>query len=186
MSFVDLDVMAVGPVVSDIVNDFERYWQSESARSADSVLGRARAASVREVIAASEKILQQPAAVAYVGALQSCAFVHDLLTGAVDYRWASARLVSDDPAKGLGRQRPRGTLLERLLDTLSVPQRELQLISPYLVPTRSGERALVELAARRREGLDPDECTGGDRRADRARRLREAPTQDAQSRRRSL
>lgn len=146
MSFVDLDVMAVGPVVSDIANDFERYWQSESARSADSVLGRARAASVREVIAASEKILQQPAAVAYVGALQSCAFVHDLLTGAVDYRWSAARLVSDDPAKGLGRQRPRGTLLERLLDTLRVPQRELQLVSPYLVPTRAGERALVELA----------------------------------------
>jgi putative cardiolipin synthase len=35
------------------------------------------------------------------------------------------------------------------MDTLSVPRRELQLISPYFVPTRSGERAVAELA---REG----------------------------------
>lgn len=146
LSFVDLDVMAVGPVVSDIASDFERYWRSESARSVESVFGRARPASVREVIAAAEKTIGQPAAVAYANALQSCAFVHDLLTGSVEYRWAAARLVSDDPAKGLGRQRPHGTMLERLLATLSVPQRELQLVSPYLVPTRSGERALGELA----------------------------------------
>ena len=149
MSFVDLDVMAVGPVASEITNDFERYWCSESARPAESILGRARAATVREVIAAAEQALQQPAAVAYIKALQSCAFVNDLLTGTVDYRWSATRLVSDDPAKGLGRQRPHGTLLERLMDTLSVPRRELQLISPYFVPTRSGERAVAELA---REG----------------------------------
>jgi len=146
LSFVDLDVMAVGPVVSDIANDFERYWRSESARSVESVLGRARPASVREVIAMAEQMLSQPAAVTYVNALQSCAFVHDLLAGSVGYRWAATRLVSDDPAKGLGRQRPRGTMLERLADALSAPQRELQLISPYLVPTRAGEKALAELA----------------------------------------
>jgi putative cardiolipin synthase len=81
-----------------------------------------------------------------VNALQSCAFVHDLLAGSVGYRWATARLVSDDPAKVLGRQRPRGTMLERLADTLSAPQKELQLVSPYLVPTRAGEKALAELA----------------------------------------
>ena len=146
LSFVDLDVMAVGPVVGEIAKDFERYWRSESARPAESILGRARAATVREVIAAAEKALQQPAAVAYINALQSCGFVNDLITGTVEYRWAATRLVSDDPAKGLGRQRSRGTLLERLMDTLKAPTRELQLISPYLVPTRSGERAIAELA----------------------------------------
>ena len=146
LSFVDLDVMAIGPIVDEVANDFERYWNSESARSATSVLGRASAASVREVIGASESVLQRPAAVAYVDALQSCPFVHDLLAGTVEYRWGATRLVSDDPAKGLGRQRPRGTLLERLSDTLNVPTQELQLVSPYLVPTRSGERALADLA----------------------------------------
>jgi cardiolipin synthase C len=148
LSFVDLDVMAVGPVAGEIANDFERYWRSESARPAQSILSRARAATVREVIAAAEKALQQPAAVAYINALQCCGFVNDLLTGTVEYRWAATRLVSDDPAKGLGRQRPRGTLLERLMDTLRIPRRELQLISPYFVPTRSGERAIAELASK--------------------------------------
>jgi len=110
------------------------------------VLGRTRASSVHEVLAAAEGVITQPAAVAYVEALRSCAFVHDLLAGSVEYRWSAARLVSDDPAKGLGRQKPRGTMLERLLDTLSTPKRELKLISPYLVPTGAGERALADLA----------------------------------------
>ena len=150
LSFVDLDVMAIGPVVREVASDFERYWQSESAQSAESVLGRATAASVREVAAAAEEMVQRPAAIAYVNALQSCAFVHDLLAGTVEYRWAATRMVSDDPAKGLGRQRPRGTMLERLSDTLNVPTRQLQLVSPYLVPTGTGERALSDLA---REGV---------------------------------
>jgi cardiolipin synthase C len=146
LAFVDLDVMAVGPVATDIANDFERYWSSESARPAEAVLGRVHAATVREVVAAAEKVIAQPAAIAYIEALRSGAFVHDLLAGTVGYSWAATRLVSDDPAKGLGRQRPRGTMLERLLDTLDVPTREVALISPYLVPTRTGERALAELA----------------------------------------
>src|SRR4029450_5785539 len=41
LSFVDLDVMAVGPVAAEIANDFERYWRSESARPAAAIRGRA-------------------------------------------------------------------------------------------------------------------------------------------------
>src|SRR5438874_4495800 len=29
--FVDLDVLAIGPVVNDVANDFERYWENESS-----------------------------------------------------------------------------------------------------------------------------------------------------------
>ena len=39
--FIDLDVLAVGPVVKDVVLDFERYWHSASAAPAATVLAPA-------------------------------------------------------------------------------------------------------------------------------------------------
>lgn len=45
-SFADLDVLAVGPVVSDVAWDFERYWVSPSSCPADRVLPPADTASI--------------------------------------------------------------------------------------------------------------------------------------------
>src|SRR5690606_37351797 len=35
VAFVDLDVLAVGPVAQDVARDFDRYWESESSFPAD-------------------------------------------------------------------------------------------------------------------------------------------------------
>ena len=40
LSFVDLDVLAIGTVVEDVSVDFERYWTSESSYPAERVLAR--------------------------------------------------------------------------------------------------------------------------------------------------
>lgn len=106
-SFVDLDVLAIGPVVNDVSADFERYWQSESSYPAESILPRPDQASCRAIAAAAEVITQSPASMAYVRALATSRFVHDLLAGTLGYRWSITHMVSDDPAKGLGRRGPR-------------------------------------------------------------------------------
>jgi putative cardiolipin synthase len=147
-AFIDLDVLAIGPVVNDVSADFERYWQSASSYPVESILPRAERASLLKVAAAAEAVTASPASVAYVRALQTTRFVHDLLAGTLGYRWAMTHMVSDDPAKGLGRRGPRGTLLQRLEEVLGTPRHELELISPYLVPTREGARALASLARR--------------------------------------
>lgn len=145
-SFVDLDVLAIGPVVNDVSVDFERYWQSASSYPAESILPKADHVSVRKVAAAAEAVTESPASMTYVRALATSHFVHDLLLGTLGYRWAPTQMVSDDPAKGLGKHGPRGTLLQRLEQVLGKPQHELQLISPYLVPMREGTEMLAELA----------------------------------------
>lgn len=149
-SFLDLDVLAIGPVVNDVSADFERYWQSASSYPAEAILPKADHASVREVATAADNVTQSPASKAYVRALQTSHFVHDLLVGTLGYRWAPTQMLSDDPAKGLGKRGPRGTLLQRLEKILGNPERELELISPYLVPTREGAETLGSLA---RQGI---------------------------------
>src|SRR6202007_2520691 len=54
------------------------------------------------------------------------------------YIWAPARMVSDDPAKGLAREKSRDLVLCRLQEVLGTLERELYLISPYFVPTPKG------------------------------------------------
>src|SRR2546422_11034885 len=49
--FVDLDVLAIGPVVSDVSRDFDRYWASASSIPAARVLPRATATSIAGVAA---------------------------------------------------------------------------------------------------------------------------------------
>ncbi|MBM0105440.1 phospholipase D family protein [Steroidobacter sp. S1-65] len=147
-AFVDLDVLAIGPVVEDVSKDFERYWHSASSYPAESILPNVDTAAIREISAAAEAVVASPASQTYMRALETSRFVHDLLAGTLGYRWAVTHMVSDDPAKGLGRRGPRGTLLQRLEEVLGTPRHELQLISPYLVPTAEGAKMLASLAQR--------------------------------------
>jgi putative cardiolipin synthase len=146
IAFVDLDVLAIGPVVEDVVADFDRYWHSASAYPAIHILRRPEHASVVDVDRAAERVAHNPAADAYVSALNSSRFVQDLIAGTLQYDWANVRMLSDDPAKALGRAKPRELLTARLSGALREPARELQLISAYFVPTRAGVEALVDLA----------------------------------------
>ena len=146
LDFVDLDVMAIGPVVADVANDFERYWRSESSYRVTSILRRPTRATIQAVGEAAEKVIHNPAAFDYVRALQQCRFVQDLIGGTLQYEWDVARMLNDDPAKALGRARPHQFLAQRLSDTLGKPSHQLLLITAYLVPTKTGTDAFVDLA----------------------------------------
>jgi len=145
IAFVDLDVLAIGPVVADVEQDFDRYWNSAAAKPAGDYLPALAPPSEQELIAAAERTTRSDAARAYVHALRHSRFVQDLIAGTLQYEWAPTQMLSDDPAKALGKARPRDLLTERLSRALREPARELRLISPYFVPTRAGVAALADL-----------------------------------------
>ena len=62
--------------------------------------------------------------------------------------WAVTRMVSDDPAKGLGLAAPEALLTERLRLCVGEPASRLILVSPYFVPTAAGVEWLVDLRKR--------------------------------------
>ena len=110
----------------------------------DLVLGPGTPAAVAQTRPASDG----EAVRAYQQAVARSAFVRDLLARRLPFEWARARLVSDDPAKALGRAGRGETLWTRLQALLPRAQRELQLVSPYFVPTASGTEYLAALARR--------------------------------------
>ena len=148
ISFVDLDVLAIGPVVDDVSRDFERYWASDSSYPAARVLPAASPAAIAGVVAAARRVERDPAAVRYITALAECPFVRDLVAGHLRFEWATVHLVSDDPAKGLGRAADDELLWSRLMRVLNEPARELHLVSPYFVPGAAGVEQFAALARR--------------------------------------
>src|SRR5205814_1368293 len=65
VSFADLDVLAVGPVVGEVAGDFDRYWASRSACAADRVLPPIDAVSGGRLEAAASQAGRDPAAREY-------------------------------------------------------------------------------------------------------------------------
>lgn len=144
--FADLDVMAVGPVVSDVSKDFDRYWSSNSSYPLSGLLPIVGALELEALSAAALRIEASTQALAYVQAWRASAFAHDLLGGRLVFEWAKTRMVSDDPAKGLGLAETRTLVVNKLRQRMGEPVSELNLVSPYFVPTAAGVDALVDLA----------------------------------------
>lgn len=146
--FADLDVLAIGPVVSEVSRDFDRYWASDSSYPADRLLPVADPARLARLATAAGLAERDPAAAEYVQAAAQSPFVRELLAGRLPFVWAPTRMISDDPAKGLGLAEADGLLSKWLYPVLGAAEQELLLVSPYFVPTAAGVEALAALAGR--------------------------------------
>jgi putative cardiolipin synthase len=148
VAFADLDVVAVGAVVAEVSKSFDAYWNSESAYPAASLI-RGTPAGAAQVRAAWAQLNGDPASKKYLEALRATPLVRRLLAGELALEWAPAHLVSDDPAKVLHPpERHEFHMLPRLQAAMGDPARELDLVSPYFVPTKEGADALGALAQR--------------------------------------
>ena len=136
--FADLDVIAVGPVVTDVSNDFDRYWSSESAYPAARLLPHVDRSKIGDVAAAAARVEREPGAVAYLTALRQSSFVRDLSAGTLPLQWAGVKMISDPPAKVVNRARPEELLFHRFGEIFGEPANEIDLVSPYFVPGRRG------------------------------------------------
>ncbi|ASP17168.1 phospholipase D domain protein [Neisseria sp. oral taxon 020 str. F0370] len=139
--FADLDVLARGTVVTDVSQDFDRYWASGSsypfadiAKRADAEKGRLKLNRSRQSDAAVRE--------SYLEDLRSSPLAAAVDSGTIPWLYADARLVSDDPAKGLSRSREKPSVADKLFDTLGEPQRDLFIVSPYFVPSKWGMNAI--------------------------------------------
>lgn len=144
--FADLDVLAVGPISTDVAEDFDRYWASGSAYPVDRILRRADAAQIENAQRKAQQVEHDPKALAYLEAISNAPVVQQLLDGTLPLEWAKTRMVSDDPAKGLGGAPKDARVLNQFRDILGVPVHELDLVSPYFVPATAGTQYFTQLA----------------------------------------
>lgn len=143
--FADADALAIGPVVGDVSADFDRYWASRSAYPAERIL-RVPADALPDIHGQASLVERDAAARDYVAAIAELPLVAQLLEQTLAFEWAPVRMISDDPAKGVGRGREDELLINVLDEAVGQPQTELQLVSAYFVPTQAGVDALGALS----------------------------------------
>ncbi|ECW3976983.1 phospholipase D family protein [Salmonella enterica] len=142
--FSDLDVMATGPVVNDVANDFERYWRCSSVSTLQQVLSLSEQ-ELTQRIELPESWYNDEITRRYLHKLETSQFMADLDRGTLPLIWAKTRLLSDDPSKGEGKAQRHSLLPQRLFDVMGSPTERIDIISAYFVPTRAGVAQLLNL-----------------------------------------
>jgi len=149
VAFADLDVVVEGAVVADVSAQFDAYWNSTSAYPLASLVPPADASAVAGVRADWARVGESPEAAEYLAALGETALVQEVVAGKLELEWVSARLVTDDPDKVLHPPERRDVQMgPRLRAAMGPPSSEMDLVSPYFVPTQEGADALIAMAAR--------------------------------------
>ncbi|WP_081897336.1 phospholipase D family protein [Massilia sp. BSC265] len=146
MLFVDLDVLAVGPAVRDVSQDFDRYWNSASAYPVTTLVDTGEAERPGALAERAATLRGQPAAQRYLEAIRTSPFVKQLVQGRLPLAWSPTRLVSDDPGKVLGQADPDERMAVGLRKLLGEPKRQLDLVSPYFVPSKDAAQTLGDIA----------------------------------------
>lgn len=142
--FVDLDVLLVGTIVSDISTDFDRYWNSPSAYSAQQII--TTRSSGDPVTTRLEQLNRTEQMAQYRALLHNSDLVSRLATGTLDIEWTKVKLVSDDPAKGQGAIPSDRLLSGRMGKAVGTIERQFDGVSAYFVPGAAGVNTFAGLA----------------------------------------
>lgn len=152
-NFSDLDVLGIGPVVTEISGMFDSYWNH---RAAIPVPGFARMPDdpVSELQALRGKLQSNREAVAttrYAAAVQS-QILATLEKDAGAFTWAPYTVAVDAPDKIFkSAAKEAASIRMPLVESLQSAERELLLVSPYFVPMKTGIEAITAI---RERGID--------------------------------
>ncbi|MCU0976806.1 MAG: phospholipase D family protein [Steroidobacteraceae bacterium] len=150
VNFVDLDFAMVGPVVRQVSESFDRYWNSSAAYPI-SVLApdEANPAALEALRKRIEAKLPAAEDSNFARELRMSDALQRLTSGDWPMHWSpSFRFVSDDPLKVLGEGTgPAGSrVLEHLVPVVKGARTRLTVISPYFVPGKGGTAILRDVA----------------------------------------
>ncbi|HQY29073.1 MAG TPA: phospholipase D family protein [Burkholderiaceae bacterium] len=145
-NFVDLDVIAAGPVVRSLSASFDQFWNSDLAYPVHTLVKK-------------EPACAGPVAAAALPAgattdppdLPATGLTEVFRDGRLQLSWVPARVLADEPSKIApeGEQPdPEEVIADDIIGLTRAARREVILISPYFVPGKRGVAMLRDLRAR--------------------------------------
>lgn len=151
--FGDLDVVGVGPVVPDVSEMFDAYWNHETALPvpAFAEIPDDPAAELERLRSELEDRRSRILNTKYADAVRQQ--VLDFVETDNDiFDWAPYTLVYDSPDKGVRkRAKEAASITTPLIESLQSAEHEVVIVSPYFVPLKTGVEAFSEV---QRRGVD--------------------------------
>ena len=152
-NFGDLDVLAIGPVVREVSESFDLYWNNELAYPISTLYTETMARGILEearnfFTTFSEEQEQS----SYVQALRDSTLANNMRNNTVEYVWGKAAAIYDRPEKiSEADSSPDFLLAPQLGKYVNDMQSEMIILSAYFVPGWEGVRFLQELS---RQGIE--------------------------------
>ena len=151
--FGDYDVIAAGPIVNQVSNTFDAFWNSPMAIPIEALAeGKPTAddlAAYRDVLGAHRaRMIAEDAP--YMRRLAAGEPLAAVLGGKSSLVWAKAEVIYDSPEKAKVEDGEQGgrLLRQRLGQVAKQVRSELIIVSPYLVPGPAGMKFLESLRDR--------------------------------------
>ncbi|MES2658463.1 MAG: phospholipase D family protein [Verrucomicrobiota bacterium] len=149
-NFADLDVALIGPVVKEVSNEFDVYWNHEASIPIGNL---SRQKTTPEALAAERAALathrETAADSAYAESLRDSEFARQLRNRNISFHWGRATIIDDHPDKVLSSSADTETHLAPHLRKLAdQTKHELFLVSPYFVPGKEGVALLADVKRR--------------------------------------
>jgi putative cardiolipin synthase len=153
VNFEDMDLLAIGPVVKELGEVFDTYWNNDLAVPVEAFLfsppTKKELEEVSELLATHREEQKESE---YMKELRDSEFVENLISDDSLFVWAHARLIYDPPEK-ISDPRPRPSDISvwaGLSPYMKETKSELILVSPYFVP---GPKGIAALKALRDKGV---------------------------------
>lgn len=149
VNFGDMDVLSAGPIVNEVSEAFDQYWNSDLAWSLSSLGASGDPALLDRARRALQELAGDLADSAYGMRLEESTLTAQLAAGGLSWYWAPARLLFDLPEKVLTDPDDRSSHMGPELGALlASAQEEVLAISPYFVPGEQGTALLKQLRER--------------------------------------
>lgn len=150
LEFGDLDVIAAGPVVQEVSESFDLYWNHALAYPITTLTGEP---SDNDALEEGRKELDAYVAEhqdsEYLEALRNSKLAHELRNDTFRYEWGTAKAIYDMPEKiAEDRDREDLQLVTELSPYLEGVEKELIIFSAYFVPSWESVRAMKKLCDR--------------------------------------
>ena len=145
--FGDLDVLAIGPIVQEVSDMFDTYWNHSTALPAPAFVKDLDdpEGALDQLRTRLEESGQEVSQSRYAEAVR--AKITDYIGSDEKlFEWAPYQLVVDSPDKGIKSQaKEAASITTPLIESLRSAENELIVISPYFVPLKGGIEGLSEI-----------------------------------------
>ncbi len=146
--FIDFDMLAAGPIVKQISNSFDDYWNNTLALPIKALSTTLKNEEIEEEWRLVRQAMVAAGSSIYGEAVHS-QLIQQLSAGEIEPFMANARMIVDSPQKLREKiSEEHQIVATELAETLENAEREVIIITPYFIPGKSGIEFVKKLRAK--------------------------------------
>ena len=146
--FIDLDMLATGPIVKDVSAEFDTYWNHELAVPMDVVFKEKDAEKVAQARVTLRQEMADAGETIYAEAINT-PVMKQLASQELAPYIADAQLLTDNPEKLLVAVSPEQQIIVNAMrEVLRSAESEVYIFTPYLIPRDKGMDLIREIRAK--------------------------------------